>query len=233
MKKSFARKVALVMTVVMLLTTAFALSASAATYSNFNRTNAANYATTYATSPNSTYKLLDNDCTSFVSQAVAVGGVVSYISNYSTAPSVLKDWIMETNYNAWYMVKKTRAIGFDYWVYSNTWAFVNDFRDFQTNRAAKNATFNGFLSGQTPNTTTNQSTNFEYKLRYNAKVGQVWQLNGRHSIIITSVTTRSNGYNYVWYSAHSSNAKNQDIQVFLDYCWANKNTNIYSMDFTA
>jgi hypothetical protein len=221
------------MAIMTVLVSIFALSANAGTYSNYNRANAANYAKLYAESPNQIYKELDNDCTGFVSQAVAVGGVISYISNYSSAPSILKNWIMETNNNAWYMIKKNRTIGFDYWVYSNTWGFVNDFRTFQVARAAKNANFSGTLSTKTPNTTANQSTNFEYKLRYNAKVGQVWQLNGRHSVIITQVTNRSDGYNYVWYSAHTSSAKNKDIQVFLDFCWANRTTSISSLDFTA
>mgnify|MGYP001141188464 CR=1 FL=1 len=60
------------------------------------------------------------------------------------------------------MIKKTRFIG-DYWVYSNSWAFVGDFHDFHITRAAKNSNFSGKLTNGTPNTTANVNTNFEYK----------------------------------------------------------------------
>lgn len=42
---------------------------------NYSGAVAANYAQTYATTPNATYKKLDNDCTNFVSQATAVCGL--------------------------------------------------------------------------------------------------------------------------------------------------------------
>ena len=194
---------------------------------------AVNYAQTYATTPNATYKQLEHDCTNFVSQATAVGGVYSFISDYDGVPSLFQDWICEDNPNAWYMIKKERAIGYDYWVYSRSWAFVNDFRYFHTARAAAGSnTFSGKLSGAPPQTTTNESANFEYKLRKNAEVGQVWQLDGRHSIIITRVTQMPGGYNYVWYSAHSNNVQNGDIQQFLNFCWLNKNTTIYRLRFS-
>lgn len=206
--------------------------ASAAKYSNFNREGAANYAKTYANSSNKIYKELDADCTNFVSQAIAHGGVISYTSSFKKKPTLYKDWIMETNSNAWYMIKKSRSIGYDYWVYSKSWAFVGDFYNFHVNRAAKNANFSGNLSGKTPNTTLNENKNFEYKLRKNAKVGQVWQLDNKHSIIITKVAKMKDGYNYVWFSAHTNSQKDQDIQLFLDFCWANGGK-IHSLDFTA
>lgn len=201
---------------------------------NYSGAVAANYAQTYATTRNDIYKDLDNnDCTNFVSQATAVGGVYSFISDYDGVPSLFQDWICEDNPNAWYMIKKERAIGYDYWVYSRSWTFVNDFRNFHTARAAAGSnTFSGKLSAAPPYTTTNESANFEYKLRKYAEVGQVWQLDGRHSIIITRVTQMPGGYNYVWYSAHSNNVQNGDIQQFLNFCWQNKNTTIYRLRFS-
>ncbi|MCD7775002.1 MAG: amidase domain-containing protein [Clostridiales bacterium] len=191
-------------------------------YASYNRTNAAAYAQAYALNPNDTYKKLDADCTNFVSQAIAVGGVYSYInSSFTSVPSVLKDWIMDTNSNSWYMIKKTRSIGYDYWVYSKTWAFVDNFRTFHTARSASGSNhFSGYVPTNSPNTTENENTNFEYKLRKNAKVGQVWQAEGHHSIIITKVVYRTGGYNYVWYSCHSDNVLNGDIQNFFN--WVNK-----------
>ena len=65
-------------------------------YANYVRENAAAYALAYAESHNSEYKNLgSNDCTNFVSQAIAVGGVYSYInSNFTSTPSLLKTWIL-------------------------------------------------------------------------------------------------------------------------------------------
>ena len=208
----------------------------ASSYADYKPSVAAAYAVKYAKNPNSSqFKTLDSDCTNFVSQAIAVGGVYSYINHdFTDTPGFLKDWVCEDNPNAWYMVKKTKSNGNTYWAYSKTWAFVNNFRSFQTNHAARGSnTFHGTLSGGTPNTTTNANTNFEYKLRKNAAVGQVWQLDGHHSIIITAVTERSNGYNYVWYSGRSNEAENEDIQTFLSWCYKNyKTTDIYRLRFS-
>lgn len=208
----------------------------ASSYADYTPSAAASYAVRYAKSPNSSqYKTLDSDCTNFVSQAIAVGGVYSYINtNFTQTPGLFKDWVCEDNPNAWYMVKKTKSSGSTYWAYSKTWAFVDSFRSFQTNHAARGSnTFHGTLSGGTPNTTANVNTNFEYKLRKNAAVGQVWQLDGHHSIIITAVTQKSNGYNYVWYSAHSNAAENEDIQTFLSWCYNNyRTTDIYRLKFS-
>lgn len=205
----------------------------ASEYANYNGSTAAAYALQYAESPNSYYKELDSDCTNFVSQAIAVGGVVSYIGNFSSKPILTKNWIVDSNSNAWYMIKKTRTVGVDYWVYSKTWANVNDFRNFHTARSASGSnTFYGYLSGSTPNRTLNENTNFEYKLRKYAQVGQVWQLTSHHSIIITKVTQRSDGYNYVWYSGHTNTAKNENIQRFLDFCYENPSCQIARMSFS-
>lgn len=208
----------------------------ASSYADYTPENAVAYALQYAESPNSSqYKTIEKDCTNFVSQAIAVGGVYSYINtNFTDTPVFYRDWICEDNPNAWYMVKKTRSSGSTYWAYSKTWTFVNNFRSFQTNHAARGSnTFHGTLSGGTPNTTANVDTNFEYRLRKNAAIGQVWQLDGEHSIIITSVTPRTGGYNYVWYSAHSNPQKNEDIQTFFDWCYDNyRTTDIYRMRFS-
>lgn len=141
---------------------------------------------------------------------------------------------MEDNPNAWYMVKKEKSNGNTYWAYSKTWVFVNNFRSFHTNHAARgNNTFHGTLSGGLPNYTPNENTNFEYKLRKRASVGQVWQLDGHHSIIITNVSYRSGGYNYVWYSAHANPAQNEDIYKFFQWCYNEYGTtDIYSMSFS-
>lgn len=207
----------------------------ASSYADYKPANAVSYALQYAENPNSSqFKTLDNDCTNFVSQAIAVGGVYSYINTSFTDTPLFRDWIYEDNPNAWYMVKKTKSSGSTYWAYSKTWAVVDNFRSFQIGRAARGSnTLYGKLSGGTPNTTANVNTNYEYKLRKNDTVGQVWQLEGKHSIIITAVTQRTDGYNYVWYSSHSENRKNEDIQTFLSWCYNNYGTtNIYSMSFS-
>lgn len=205
-------------------------------YANYDPDVAAAYAVTYAYNPNtSQFKTLDNDCTNFVSQAIAVGGVYSYINyDFTGTPAFLRDWVCEDNPNAWYMIKKTKPNGSTYWAFSKTWGFVNNFRSFQTNHAAGGSnTFHGTLSGGTPNTTPNVNTNFEYKLRKKAAVGQVWQLDGHHSIIITAVTQRTGGYNYVWYAAHDDPHDYQDIQDFLSWCYDNyRTTDIYRLKFS-
>lgn len=79
--------------------------------------------------------------------------------------------------------------------------------------AAGENTFPGTLSGKPPVRTLDESNNFEYRLRKNAKVGQIWQPNSKHSIVITQVSKFNDGYNYIWYSAHSNAKKNKDIQT--------------------
>lgn len=212
-------------------------------YANYVRENAAAYALNYANSHNSAYKNLGiNDCTNFVSQAVAVGGVYSYInSNFTTAPSLLKDWILDSTPNYWYMIKKTRPIGLNYWQYSESWAFVSVFRTFHKARSASGSNyFQGNLTSGTagssayvPNKTLNQNSNFEYKLRKNAKIGQVWQSGNQHAIIITKVDKKSDGYNYVWYSCHSNPKRNEDIQTFFNWVYSSRgNEKIHRLDFS-
>ena len=211
-------------------------------YANYNRENAAAYALTYALSPNSAYKELDSDCTNFVSQAIATGNVYSYInSNFDSSPPVYQNWILDTASNYWYMVKKNRILGLNYWQYSKSWAFVSDFRTFHKARSASGKNyFGGWLtSGGTaqnkyiPNTTQNENINFEYKLRKNAQVGQVWQCGDEHSIIITKVAKFSDGYNYVWYSCHSTARKNEDIQTFFNWVYTQQNNAvIHRLDFS-
>ncbi len=211
-------------------------------YANYKGENAAAYAIKYAKKYNSAYKKMDYDCTNFVSQAIAVGGVYSYInSDFNSIPSLIKNWILDSSPNYWYMIKKSRKVGLDYWQYSRTWSFVSDFRTFhKTRSAAGNNYFSGKLTsgksgsdGYEPNKTKNEKTNFEYKLRKNAKVGQVWQSGNQHSIIITKVAKMSDGYNYVWYSCHSDSEENEDIQKFFNWVYTKRNNEtIHRLDFS-
>ncbi len=205
-------------------------------YANFDRTAAAAYAVAYAQSPNSYFFTLDDDCTGFVSQAIAIGGVYSYINyDFSSVPW-LRNWILDTDSNYWYMIQKDRPLGLgSFWVYSNSWGMVSSFRSFHKIRAASGTNyFSGVLSGGTPNYTTNEYTNFEYKLRKYAKVGQVWQFDDEHSIIITKVVQQPDGYNYVWFSSHSSPRCNEDIQTFLTWVYNHSNGTrlIHRLDFS-
>ena len=139
------------------------------------------------------------------------------------------------------MIKKSRAIGLNYWQYSESWAFVSDFRTFHKSRSAVGSNyFQGKLtsgtSGSTqyvPNKKANENSNLEYKLRKHAKIGQVWQSGNQHSIIITKVVKNSNGYNYVWYSCHSDSKKNEDIQTFFKWVYEKRgNETINRLDFS-
>ncbi|MCM1364504.1 MAG: amidase domain-containing protein [Faecalibacterium sp.] len=222
----------------------YALPQLKSSYANYNRENAAAYALKYADTFNSTYKKMDDDkdCTNFVSQAIAVGGVYSYInSDFNSKPLLIRDWILDSSPNYWYMIKKSRTLGSDYWQYSRSWSFVPDFRTFHIARSAgKDNYFSGKLtSGGSnndkygPNKTKDETNNFEYKLRKYAKVGQVWQSGDKHSIIITKVTKKSDEYNYVWYSCHSKPKKNVDIQEFFNWVYKDRNNEtIHRLDFS-
>ena len=221
----------------------YAVTQLKSNYANYIRENAAAYAIAYADSHNSAYKNLgENDCTNFVSQAIAVGGVYSHInSNFNSTPPLYKNWILDSSPNYWYMVKKSRTLGLNYWQYSRTWSFVSDFRTFHKSHAAAGSQyFNGNLSSgasvsnnYVPNKTRNEYTNFEYKLRKYAQIGQVWQSGNQHSIIITKVVKFSNGYNYVWYSCHSSPRENEDIQTFFNWVYTQRgNETIHRLDFS-
>lgn len=60
----------------------------------YNPTNAVNYSRLYYSTPNSSiYKTLDSDCTNFVSQAVAVGGVVFTMPTSIPKPSGIRDYV--------------------------------------------------------------------------------------------------------------------------------------------
>lgn len=175
---------------------------------------AVDYARTYAESPNEYYYYFgdDSDCTNFVSQCVAVGGVVSYIDgSFSDKPSVLKKYICNDNPVTWYMIKKERAIGFDYWEYSKSWSVVGDFKAFHSISEGKVKSY-GY-----------STANLDQIAR-DLRLGDVVQVDGVHSVIITelyrkNVLLTNPGFDdfVIKYSGHSSTRKDVDFKVFTSW----------------
>lgn len=191
-------------------------------YGEYDREKAAEYAQKYAKDGNSYFYEFGADCTNFVSQAEAVAGIYSYIpSKYPSAPNVFKKYVADSNENSWYMIYKERFIGFDYYIYSKSWACVRDFRNYfsKSNVVGSN----------------DRAKVTNYKLyqwdiaKDMIKIGDVLQYdqNGKaHSIIITKKTASS-----FKYCAHSSDRYNEDISTFYNYMRNNNITNFYVISY--
>lgn len=210
MKKTFTRMMSTLLLTTILSTSLMPMNVLA----KYDRSVAQSYALEHATKYNSTYYKFSSDCTNFVSQCEAHAGIWSYRpSKLPSDPLPTRDYKLDTDADAWYMIKRKRTIFKDYWLYSKSWACVTDFRKYfgKSNNAYSNACAS-VVSYRTINdkgVKVNRDT-----IKKRLQIGDVVQYdeNGHaHSIIITD----KNGTN-VKYSAHTTNYKNITLNKFFD-----------------
>lgn len=207
----FFKKIAVVILIV--LTIGSSMDVKAASYDGED---AADYAEMYAlTYYGGAPVFLGLDCTNFISQCVNYGGIPQK-GHYLSAPSLFSKWKLDTNSNYWYAKKYDRSIGYDYWQYSKTWSTVTGFEDYMTLHVPNVIKKEYGLSAYSLNALTKS-----------LKLGDVLQLDGSHSIIISKINSTG-----VYYSCHSSNIKNRNIKYFYDWCAANgKKINYFKFIF--
>lgn len=175
-------------------------------FASYDRSAVVAYAYKYADDANSTYYEFSSDCTNFVSQCEAVGGVVSYMPNsFPSAPSVFSNLKVDSSSDYWYMVHRTRSVGKNYYIYTKTWSCVREFRDYF--KGTRNSGSNSIAKVYS------YKTSYWETAKSKLVPGDVLQYdeNGHaHSIIIVSVHDRGG----VKYCAHSNNRFLEDISTF-------------------
>lgn len=179
---------------------------------------------------NHTYYIFSSDCTNFVSQCEVHAGIWSYRpSKLPSDPLPTRDYKLDTDADAWYMIKRKRTIFKDYWLYSKSWACVTDFRKYfgKSNNAYSNACAS-VVSYRTINdkgVKVNRDT-----IKNRLQIGDVVQYdeNGHaHSIIITE----KNGTD-VKYSAHTTDYKNRSLNDFFKAADAKNISRIWIIHFS-
>lgn len=159
-------------------------------YSAYNRTNAKNYAMTWAYKRNNLYNSHPYDCTNFVSQAIFAGGKPE--KKLSPLPTGIKNttsyWYSD-RYDEWklnYSVYK--------WKESTSWIRVTDFYSYwaKTQKVVTSSNVNTIIS--------------------NANIGDVIQLKNKsgawyHSMIVVN---KANGT--LTLAGHTSNTNNRNIK---------------------
>lgn len=124
----------------LLIAVFFAMPAAA-----YNNTNAVNYARAHAKKYNTdAYKTIDQDCTNFISQCVNAGGVsMSVHTNHGLKAPNTKNYVMDSNQNYWYHIKEQQpgllGIKRTVYVYSSTWSFVDQFRNYMVSKGRATA----------------------------------------------------------------------------------------------
>ncbi len=124
----------------LLIAVFFAMPAAA-----YNNTNAVNYARAHAKKYNTdAYKTIDQDCTNFISQCVNAGGVsMSVHTNHGLKAPNTKNYVMDSNQNYWYHIKEQQpgllGIKRTVYVYSSTWSFVDQFRNYSIGEQGETA----------------------------------------------------------------------------------------------
>lgn len=147
------------------------------------------YAFEYAENYNKSYPSFPHgDCTNFVSQAVKAGGISMVDSN--------PGGVAEDKPDAWY-IKYVDGT----WRYSKSWTVVNNLKKFFKNK--KYATVKTFSQ---------QNWELIYQI---VEPGDVLQLDGKHSVMITEIGNRT--YKSVKYCGHTSDVQNKSIQEFTKY----------------
>lgn len=226
MKKTFKRTMSTLLLTTILSTSLMPMNVLA----KYDRSVAKAYALEHATKYNSTYYKFSSDCTNFVSQCEAHAGIYSYLpSTLPSAPLPTRDYKLDTDADAWYMIKKKRTIFKDYWLYSKSWACVTDFRKYfgKSNNAYSNACAS-VVSYRTINdkgVKVNRDT-----IKNRLQIGDVVQYdeNGHaHSIIITE----KNGTD-VKYSAHTTDYKNRSLNDFFKAADAKNISRIWIIHFS-
>lgn len=183
----------------------FAMPAAA-----YNNTNAVNYARAHAKKYNTdAYKTIDQDCTNFISQCVNAGGVsMSVHTNHGLKAPNTKNYVMDSNQNYWYHIKEQQpgllGIKRTVYVYSSTWSFVDQFRNYMVSKGRATANVKPKVV---------DSIN-----RGGSRPGDLLQVQGAHSVIITGSS--------LTYCSHSQDRLDEPISTFLKFAQS-KSGNMY------
>ena len=163
----------------------------------------------------------DNNCTNFVSQCIAYGGVTVKENKYMTSQSIIPTlpyiYDDDKTYRYWYMVKKKSALGKrDYYLTTANWTSVNEFR-----------LYHGYHEGTVytyANTTAGRK-----KLMQDVKRGDILQAGTKHSIIVSEIGNRTK--DTILYCGQSENRYNRKIHFFFSFADSHNCDNIYRISF--
>jgi len=158
------------------------------------------------------FKYVDNDCTNYASQVAAFSGMPSWIDwnsgllpeHYNlatTAPSLR--YAVDDNASKWYSITDTTkklGITYTYHIYSRSWTITTDFKNFMKTKSS-------YV------TVTTYAQNKKAEMLAAAKVGDIIQLDGKHTIIIV----RKDSNTKLFYTQHTVDRKEEDIATFTTW----------------
>ena len=216
MKKSFARKSTLMVGIVAILISTFALQVSAYNY-KFVQT----YEKDWWNKRNPSFfeHLQNGDCTNYVSQIAAFSGMPSWIDvNSGLKPSAANilagkkyRYVIDERTNYWYSLKtsaKIAGISYDYHIYSRTWSIVSD--------------FNSFMKGKSSYVKTTYYKQSEKAAMLKAAVvGDIIALDTKHSIAISKKDSDTK----LFYTQHDTDRSQEPIATFTNWAAENANKN--------
>lgn len=181
---------------------------------SYNGQKAADYATKYAKTPNSSYHTFKYDCTNFASQCINAGGI-----KMKNAPeSVLFDRKTPKDEVNWYHVTGCGGL---FYRATTSWTVVADLWGMANLHNLKTSVFSQRLSAE--------------ELAKNVKVGDVVQISKKgnlptHSIICVKVNGKT--IDQVFFASHTSNYKKDSIkEIRRRYAKDNNDMNVNNVAF--
>lgn len=167
------------------------------------------------------YYFSGNNCTNFVSQCIAHGGITTKENKFMTEQSIIPTlpyiYDDDTTYRYWYMVKKKSALGFrNYYLTTANWTSVKELR-----------LYHGYHEGTVYSYANNSAG--RNKLMKEVKRGDILQAGTKHSIIVSEVGNRT--LSTILYYGQSTSRHNEPLSTFVNFANNNSCNVIYRISF--